>query len=1033
MEGRNLRYHILFLLYVILFVFNKHCPNLYAQATDNFTRLSINEGLSQSAVRVIIQDNEGYMWFGTQDGLNKYDGYNFTIYKNDINDASSISNNEITTIVEDKEGNLWIGTHGGGINKLDRTTGNFTKLLHEPGVIDGLTSNFIEKLFIDSLDRLWIISSKEVHLFDLNHKEFMRFESKDLFRDNKVECITETLDGTIWLGTANGLFKMDSKTGKFLEEELSFSDSQGSLGYVSSIYTNKKENVLWIGHKSGKIIRYDIENKHLKSYDVESPVSSTQITEDRDDNLWLSYWGEGIVKLNKETGEITKYKHDQNNYKSLSYDTIWTVFVDRGNLLWVGTYGKGINKLNLNTPKFKLMKRRLDGVKGLSNNSIRQLYYENGVLWIGTYGGLNKYNTKMNTFTYFPAEGPPEKALGNVYSITPDRDNDNIIWLGNEVAGLYQFFKDSQSVVLISKFDEVYDVFSIVDDGEGHLWLGTWKGLKLFDKKKKVFTDELPGLNHEEIYQDVVGYVYQDSKGVLWYATKFGLHKYDYKKGVLKVYRNDPKDSSSISYNSIKCIYEDEHHNLWIGTEGGGINKMNINEETFVSYTTADGLPNNVIYGILEDEEGYLWLSTNKGLSKFDTEKRTFKNYTVEDGLQSNEFNSNSFYKASNGILYFGGIEGLTYFNPSEVKENTYIPSIVITSFKKFDDEINYKQILADDNEVKLTYKDKFISFEFASLDFNSPNQNQYAYRLEGLDEEWTYSGTRRFVSYTNLEPGYYVFRVKGTNNDGIWNETGTAIPLYIQPPFWKELWFILLMGLLGIAIIYIIFKARLNKVRLESEKLRIEGINQMLQQQNEEKGAMLKEVHHRVKNNLQVVNSLLKFQSRKIEDEHILEMFKEAQNRVLSMALLHEKMYKTEDLKHINTKEHLTLLVEDLVKNYVVKKKIMLNIDIDDIDLGIEKLVPIGLIVNEIITNSLKYAFKGRKKGKLMISLNEEEPDKIVLKIGDDGVGFDSENKGRGLGTRLIQMFTKQLNATLKMTSISGTFYEISFNRTNG
>jgi len=671
-----------------------------------------------------------------------------------------------------------------------------------------------------------------------------------------------------------------------------------------------------------------------------------------------------------------------------------------------------------------LMQSEFNNPNSLNNSSIREIYLdEDSVLWIGGYGGLNKYDRKNNQFTNYIGNDPDVEYVGNIYSITPDAEDKNILWLGNEGGGLYKFRKDTESFRLIHPQKYVADVFSIVDDKKGNLWLGTWYGLFFFNKESETLIPGIPGMEQKELYKELVNYIYQDREGMLWMATNFGLHRYDRSSVTLKKFIHDPTKNNSISYNSIKSIYEDKNGNLWVGTNGGGINKMDRKNETFVSYTTKDGLPNNVVYGILEDDQGFLWLSTNKGISKFDPVNVTFKNYTTEDGLQSNEFNTNSFYSSSAGELFFGGINGLNFFFPVEIKAYDYIPPIVITSFKIFDESVPFENYVYGQKIINLSYKENFISFEFSALDFTSPEQNKYAYKLEGFDENWNYSGKRRYASYTNLEGGEYIFKVKGTNSDGIWNEVGIAVPIYVKPAYWKTIWFHALLGLGGLVSILIIFRVRLNQVKLETRK-------EYFRRQNEEKGAMLKEIHHRVKNNLQVVNSLLRFQSHEIKDEKVVAMFEEAQNRVISMALLHEKLYRSEDLKHIDIQEYFELLIKDLVKNYEIDKNINLDVKVEGVDIGIKTLVPLGLIINEIITNSLKYAFTERKKGEIKVHLRHLENLNYELIIGDDGVGISNGQITEGLGTELVQIFTEQLEGNIERLDVPGTQFRLVFKK---
>jgi len=866
------------------------------------------------------------------------------------------------------------------------------------------------------------LKTERVEVLNANLSEINRLE---------VLAICEDKNGDIWVGTNKGLNKLNLETDQVVNYKFQPNNPDVLQNdYIRALFKDSSGD-LWVGSYGGGLSKYDYENDTFIQYQLSKKVADfqldlefiTSITEDDKGNLWFGTWGNGIKKLHKKTKEFTRYINNLDDPKSLSYNTVWSVYIDKSNLLWVGTFGAGLNKLVLEESKFNLYKRQVNNPNSISSNSVRGIYEdEKGILWVGGYSGLNKIDRENNSIKRYYGDDE----IGSVYSICPDEHDSDILWIGSEGSGLYKFNKKTKVFKsMLSEGLKVTHVFSIQDDKDGYLWLGAQSGFYSFNKVTEEYFQILRNYSAKVILANRYSVcVFIDSKGAIWVGTNGkGLIKYNKDKNSFKEYEHKTDNPNSISNNSIKSIFEDDNGVLWIGTNGGGLNKFIEKEEKFIHYTEKNGLSNNVVYGILEDEEQHLWLSTNKGVSKFDKKNISFKNFTADDGLQSNEFNTGSYFKSISGELFFGGVKGLNTFFPDRIKDNQFIPPIVITSFKKFDKEINYRNILSEKNIINLTHKDNYISFEFAALDYYAPEHNKYAYKLEGLDTDWIYSKTRRFANYTNLDGGDYVFKVKGANNDGLWNETGISIPIYIKPPFRKTIGFIILSGLSLMLIVYGVFKIRLNQVRLKTK-------NKYLKKQNEEKIALLKEVHHRMKNNLQMVNSLLKFQSREIEDKKIINMFKDAQNRVLSMSLLHEKMYNSKDLQHVNIEEHLTLLITDLVKSYALEKKINLNIQIENVDLEIQTLVPLGLIINEMITNSLKYAFKGRDKGTITVQLKQLDAKLQELIIGDDGEGYVPEKKYEGLGTKLIQIFVKQLNGTMTKLDQSGTFYKLVFEK---
>ena len=486
-----------------------------------------------------------------------------------------------------------------------------------------------------------------------------------------------------------------------------------------------------------------------------------------------------------------------------------------------------------------------------------------------------------------------------------------------------------------------------------------------------------------------------------------------------------------MEYN-VDVFYIEDDNTIWVGN-GEGLYEFNEKEDRYTSYSAIEGLPNNNVYGILGNGKKSLWISTNQGISVFNQQDKSFRNYDVNDGLQSNEFNWNSYYKDSENKLYFGGINGITAFNPNQLKIDPNIPDLAITRLRILnkpvlvgvtnkqlgisdDSNVILKKDISETDTIQLSHRHSVVSLEFAAIHYASPKKNQYKYMLSGFDKDWVYTNSDdRKVTYTNLDAGDYTFKVLGANSDGVWATNPKSLYIVITPPFWRTWWFLTLTALSFAALAIFVFKVVLRQ--------------QLLEKKDKEKTAMLKEIHHRVKNNLQVVNSLLKLQSRELEDERIVAMFKEAQNRVLSMALLHEKMYRSDDLEHLDVRDHISLLIEDLVKSYSLENKVSVTVDIDYIDIGLQTSVPLGLVINEIITNALKYAFPKEGKGNIKVVIKKKEERKFEMIIGDDGIGAGPflDEKG-GLGTKLIKAFTKQLRGGIERLDESGTVFKIIF-----
>ncbi len=571
------------------------------------------------------------------------------------------------------------------------------------------------------------------------------------------------------------------------------------------------------------VTRRDLSSNEIKS-----------LIEDKSGNIWIGTKGGGVNVLDKKSGKFRSYKFDSNDPNSLSDDRVQPIFEDNSGLIWVGTKGGGLNKVNLNKKKFRSYKYDSEDPFSLSNNEVYAIYQDNsGELWIGTEGGLNRQNIESGRFSHYLHDPDNQKSLGNdrVWAITEDHNKN--LWLGFKSGGLDCFNKKARSFIHFSydpsNPDGISDdiVVALQVDNKGDLWLGTYNGLdKLVIDDNLSPTSKFIHFYHnpddpKSLSNNRIISILEDKDNTLWIGTYIGLNKYDSEKNQFIHYKNDPNDPNCLSDNRVWSIYEDEKGILWLGTNSG-LNKFNKNSEQFEHYTVDDGLPNNVVYGIVNDDQGNLWLSTNKGLSKFNPTDETFLNYDVNDGLQGNEFNPGAYFKSKNGEILFGGKNGFNTFDPNKIKSNPHIPPVVLTAFKKFNKKVVLDTSITEINRLDLSYKENFFSFEFAALDFTFPEKNQYAYKLEGFDTEWITSGNRKFASYTNLDGGKYIFRVRGSNNDGIWNNEGASIQIIINPPFWETLWFRLLSIVITASLIFFIYRVRINSMRRQNEKLEI-------------------------------------------------------------------------------------------------------------------------------------------------------------------------------------------------------------------
>jgi len=817
--------------------------NVHSQELDiRFERISLKEGLSQSGVACILQDNLGYLWFGTGDGLNRYNGYGFEVFLHSPEDHKSLSDNSITSLYEDRMGVLWVGTFSGGLNKFDRETQEFFHWMHDPETTNSLSHNRITAICEDHNGGLWVGTNGGLNKFDRDTQEFFLWmhdpENPKSLSHDRITVIHEDQFGTLWIGTQNGLNNYDSEKNEFHRWENEPGEA-GSLSHNAILSIQEdRSGVLWIGTNGGGLNQYDREKKVFKHWinETGNPASINHdevrsICEDHLGNLWIGTFGGGLNQFDRKKGEFLSWKNNPEDRNSLSSDQIMSIYEDRSGILWIGAYAGGINRFDREKSKFTHWAHKSGERESLSHNYVYAIYKDHlGILWIGTEGGgLNRVTTGNDSespprFFHYRNKPDDPTSLSNNNVLSLGEDQSGTLWIGT-ANGLNRFDRRNEKFShWTNQTGDSYSisnniVLSIFEDSAENLWIGTRGGLNKFEHEDETFSHWTHDpTNPHSISHNVVVTIFEDGAGALWIGTGGGgLNKFDQEKGTFTHWKNQPGNTSSLSNNEILSIYEDRSGSLWIGTIGGGLNKFNRKEQTFTRYRENDGLPNDVIYSILEDVRGNLWLSTNKGISKFNLETEIFRNYDHLDGLQINEFNQGAYFNGNNR-LYFGGLNGLVSFAPESIRENQNIPPILITTFKVVD-RIE-KNDISGTEKFKLSYKDKYYTFEFAALDYRNPVKNQYAYILEGIDKDWVYSGTRRFATYTNLPHGNYTFHVKGSNSDGLWNEKGVSLQITISPPFWQSWWFRIVAPISLLALAFLGHKLRLRNAEANKRKL---------------------------------------------------------------------------------------------------------------------------------------------------------------------------------------------------------------------
>ena len=826
-------------VFLLFFPFNNTIPQIKQL---QFERIHAEDGPAQSLITDIYQDSQGFMWFGTYDGLYKYDGYRFTAYKNKAFDTTSISGNYIQTIIEDHKGNIWIGTQSSGISVYNKISNTFTNYMHDPKDINSLINNRIWSIAEDSRGSIWIGTSGGLDRFNTRTKKFSHFvydrNNASGISSNAINVIHEDKNGILWLGTFGGglnyldlnKFYSDGNT-KFGAIYFHYNDQINSgLNRLKDILNDGTE-YLWLATYGG-LVKYDIKTKNYKAYFLKTadnivPNQNALLTlaEDKYGNIWAGSHNSGLYLFDKNKGTFRIFGKTPNVDNGISDVYVPALFIDRTGILWVGT-GRGINKVLPFYNNFLNLSHIPSDSLSLSSNEINTIFEDSeDNIWIGTWGGgLSKYNKNSRTFKNyrFDRNNPNSIPDNTVWCMSEDQNHNLLI---GTYSGLTKFNPEKG----IFKRDFLKNarlshnnISALLYDSYGDLWVGTYGGgLNRLQKGSNQFIYYKFNPNVlGSISDNFITAIYQDKEGVLWIGTHAGgLNSFDRSTGSFRNFQYNPGDKYSIGNNNIRCITEDDSGNLWIGTWGGGMNMLDRKTQKFYHYTEKEGLANNLVFGILEDNSGNLWISTNKGLSEFNPKTQQFKNFHEEDGLGSEQFGY-GYMKGRDSLMYFGGTNGLSIFNPNKLEMNTHIPPVVITSFKRNSREVNFKEELLKNNMISLEYVNNEFTIGFTSLDYTRPSKNNYAYKLEGYDKYWNYSKNVHSAHYTNLPPGIYRFRVKATNNDNVWNEKGASLIIQIIPPFWDTAWFKLSGILLLILLAYLAYRIRVKSIASRNEML---------------------------------------------------------------------------------------------------------------------------------------------------------------------------------------------------------------------
>lgn len=1022
-------------LYVLIFLF-LICSTKISANELNFKRYTLEDGLSQSVVLDIVQDSKGFIWIATQDGLNRFDGYEFKVYRHNPNDTNTISQNWINTLNLDIDENLWIGTEYGGMNKLDLKSNQVTRYQFDSTITNSIAGNTIRSIKEDQNGKLWIATwGHGISLFDKNNDQFSSIKNDpndpNSLSNDFVRTICVSKNGTVWIGTGNGLNKYDESTNQF-ERFYHQKNDQNSLteDFIVSIYEDNNEKI-WIGTRKGLNCINPVNNSVKRFVNDESKKNSfpaniiLDIYEDENSTIWAATYSKGIVKFDysniSEEIEYNVYNNQNTNPKSISGNYVRKIFQDKGGIMWAGTWGAGLNKYNPQPPKFNHIRADIKQKISLSYPYVRSFMVDkDSNLWVGTHGkGIDIFNKTFTTkenqnLAKIDLSGLSENTVFSMY------EEDNIVWIATD-DGLYKYNVSQKQTSKIFFDEKIYTPVNRkmrvkqIQPFKNHLLLATQSGVALYNPVENNFQYFDDIWKTQTVLNKSVNFMIVDKNNNLWVATAYdGLYKATFDKTETEIIPIDIKvyvsgnGTNNISDNKINHICIAKDGVIWIGTNQG-LNRLDPESGEIILYLEEDGLANNLIYGIVEDDNGNLWISTNNGLSKSFVEngKRVFRNYIQRDGLQSNEFNQASCYKSSDGTVYFGGINGFNYFKPEEVTDNQNLPQIEITRIKVVDEDISPRKL--KNNTLEVSYFQNILSFTFAALEYTDPVRNKYKYLLEGFHDEWIDAGNFRYATFTNLDPGDYKLKVIASNNDGIWTNEAGILNIIVNPPFYQTYWFYSLVTSLFLFVVYRFYYIKIQR-KLEMDKLRLKIASDL----HDEVGSSLSQI---------AINaSMINYES---DIDKIKKKGEIIQTKSGAMINTMNDVIWSIDSRNDRLEsliDRIKRTAMDLASSKEIRVDFQIKISTPHKNLKVNLRQNIFLIVKEAINNAVKYS------GAELITIRiSESSDILNISVVDNGSGLPEKIESKGSGLKNMKHRAELINGKVNFINNNGLTIELS------
>lgn len=1037
----------------------------------NFTAITARDGLLSNTIFAILKDRYGLMWFATTDGLNKYDGTNFTVYRNNIDDSTSLRANEILSLHEDRAGNLWIGTGGGGLSLYNRKKNTFSHFTFNN---TGLDSNaVIKSICSDYRGRLWIAPYASLYVMDTASRALSPIKLPDASGNpvkTVIECIFEDSKHRIWIGTGNGLFRY-------------------------TIATNTFRRFL---HQEGD--PFSLAYDHVRA-----------IAEDRSGGIWVGT-DNGMSKLQPDEQHFSTYRNIPGDETSLSDNRVTCINADNDGLLWVGTLD-GINAFHIATGKASRYTTEDGDNFSLTGKAISCSYFDkDGIYWFGTFlRGINKYDKNLNLFglkltsTFYKKGGPPpmitnfaENAPGNAYVATFDgglyefdhrtgqvrhtdvRLNEKTV-LPYSIMALHMSHKNQlyigtygKGVIILNtqtgKTEQVRvdntsgnpysnDIYCMGEDSKNNIWAGTnGAGIHVIHDNKVIVTYSPTPSGPNERLLPINGYIRaitEDADKNIWIGTHGGgLAVYHPGSDTWTVYDHG---NSQLPDNKIQSLLSDSRGMMWVGTDGGGLSLFNKQKKQFIRFTEKDGLQNTTIYQIVEDLQGQLWLSTNTGISSMDPASHKFRNFTSYNGVQHSNFVHESGIRLSDGEILFGGLEGINYFNPAGLTINHNVPKVLLTDLKISNKSVTpgndapIKEDISIAKEIRLDYRQNF-ALSFVALNYTLAKQNLYAYKLEGFEKDWNYTGTNNTASYINLDPGTYIFRVKASNNDGVWNSHESQIKIYVRPPFWRTTaaYIVYMLAISGLLLYsrYRTMTALRKKLIQEQEQQQVKR----LQELDRQKLKFLTNLSHDFRTPISLISGLIEQlivgekNNSKLGRLHMLRRNSKRLLNLVNQLLDFRKMEEQELTLQLSKGEFISFVkdVSESFKDLSERKHI--NFSFSSTVPRLEAMFDHGKIERilfNLLSNAFKFTLEGGSISVVVESsaiLRTDKSEWITLKVMDSGIGIPKEtldriydrffqndssaailNYGTGIGLSITKEFVKMHGGTIEVESEPG------------